>query len=251
MSVLLADTAAPRGAVDLPPRSPQPLAPAVTDADWQLVCRFRRGDLVAFEAIMRKYNRRLYLIALGVLHDDAEAEDSVQETYLNAYLKIAQFTGPTGFSAWLARIALNEALQRLRRHRPTADWPEDDQAETAGAGGAMLPFSEPPYAETHISLKELRSRLKEAITKLPSEFRTVFLLRGVEGLSVESTAQHLGIPPATVKTRYHRARDRLRREIGGEIEPLLPLTYTFAGQRCDRIVHTVTLRLRALARRSF
>ena len=250
MTVLLADMAAPRGAVDLPPRSPQPLAPEVTDADWQLVCRFRRGDLVAFEAIMRKYNRRLYLIALGVLHNDAEAEDSVQETYLNAYLKISQFTGPTGFSAWLARIALNEALQRLRRQAPTANWPEDDQAEAAG-GGSMLPFSEPPYAETHISLKELRSRLKEAITKLPSEFRTVFLLRGVEGLSVESTAQHLGIPPATVKTRYYRAKDRLRREIGGDIEPLLPLTYTFAGQRCDRIVRAVTLRLRALARRSF
>lgn len=250
MSVLLADTAAPRGAVDLPPHSRQPLAPEVTDADWQLVCRFRRGDLVAFEAIMRKYNRRLYLIALGVLHNDAEAEDSVQETYLNAYLKIGQFTGPTGFSAWLARIALNEALQRLRRQAPTTNWPEDDQA-AAAASGSMLPFSEPPYAETHISLKELRSRLKEAITKLPSEFRTVFLLRGVEGLSVESTAQHLGILPATVKTRYHRAKDRLRREIGGEIEPLLPLTYTFAGRRCDRIVRAVTLRLRTLARRTF
>lgn len=236
--------------LDHPPRKPLPPSEAMADPDWPLVCRLRRGDLIAFESIIRKYNRRLYLIARGVLHDDGEAEDIVQETYLKAYLKIDQFSGPAGFSAWLARIAMNEALQRLRRQAPLAIWPEEDETGARISGAAMPLFAEPPHAETHISLKELRNRLTDAIEKLPSEFRTVFLLRGVEGLSVESTARHLGIPAATVKTRYHRARDRLRREIGGEIEPLLPLTFNFAGWRCDRITHSVMLRLRALMRLS-
>jgi RNA polymerase sigma-70 factor (ECF subfamily) len=238
-----------RRILDFPPRKPQPLAQEAADPDWVLVCRARRGDMAAFESIVRKYNRRLFLIARGVLHDDDDAEDAVQETYLKAYLKMDQFVGPAGFSAWLARVALNEALQRLRRQSPTVAWPEDDDTAAASDIASRSQIADAPYAERHISLKELRGRLTDAIGTLPPGFRAVLLLRGVEGLSVESTAQCLGIPAATVKTRYLRAKDRLRREIGGEIDPLLPLTFTFAGQRCDRIVRLVGLRLRALAYR--
>jgi RNA polymerase sigma-70 factor (ECF subfamily) len=246
MTDIHATAPAHRRILDFPPRKPQPLAREAMDPDWLLVCRFRRGDRAAFESIVRKYNRRLFLIARGILHDDDDAEDAVQETYLKAYLKIEQFVGPAGFSAWLARVALNEALQRLRRQRSTVAWPEDD--DTAAAC-ALSEIADAPYAERHISLKELSRRLADAIGKLPPGFRVVVLLRGVEGLSVERTAQCLGIPAATVKTRYLRAKDRLRQEIGGEIEPLLPLTFTFAGQRCERILRLVSLRLRALSYR--
>jgi RNA polymerase sigma-70 factor (ECF subfamily) len=227
-----------------PTEGVQPANAIGGDDDWRDVCRVRDGDIAAFAAIVRRYNKRLYLVARGVLHNDADVDDVLQESYLKAYLKIDQFIGPTGLSAWLARITLNEAFMYLRRRRESVSWAEMETKAERPSGGDSPLLSVRPYAEKHMSLKQLRARLESAIAQLPPEFRAVFLLRAVEGLSVEGTAQHLCLEPGTVKTRYHRARKRLQIAVGDNMESLLPLTFFFAGTRCDRLTQAVLMRLR-------
>ena len=229
------------------PRPPSPPVPAGAPglSDHDLVERVRAGDAAAFELIMRRHNRRLFRLARGVLRNGAEAEDVVQETYARAFAKLDDFIGPDGFSAWLARIAYNEALGRLRgwdRVVSLHDYVSDGDGE-ADVRRIETMISRHPGPERLSGNGELRRLLEDAIDALPDEFRAVFVLRAVEGMSIAETAEALAIRPETVKTRFHRARQRLQATLGARFEALMPATFEFGGARCDRIVATVFARL--------
>jgi RNA polymerase sigma-70 factor, ECF subfamily len=229
------------------PRPTSPLvppgAPGLSDPD--LVERVRAGDAAAFELIMRRHNRRLFRLARSVLRNGAEAEDVVQETYVRAFVKLDDFRGPEGFSAWLARIAYNEALDRVRgwdRVVSLDDYVNDGDGD-ADARRIETMTSRQPDPERLTGNGELRRLLEDAIDALPDDFRAVFVLRAVEGMSVAETAEALAIPPETVKTRFHRARHRLQEALGARFEVLMPAAFEFGGARCDRIVAAVLGRL--------
>lgn len=216
--------------------------PAVSDAN--LVVRIRRGDGLAFEAIMRRYNRRLYRLARSLVQDDMEAEDIVQEAYVNAFTKLASFARPESFGAWLSRITINEALGRLRRRARIR--PLDDRTGDAALDLDRLLFDlgrTQPDPERLAATRELRHMIEQAIDALPPSFRTVFVLRAVEGLSVAETAAILGIKPETVKTRFHRARAQLRQTLDAQIASTLTGVFPFGGPRCDHMVAAVAARV--------
>jgi RNA polymerase sigma-70 factor (ECF subfamily) len=233
----------------MPRSSPSPatqLAPpaAAERSDYELVERARAGDAVAFELIMRRHNRRLFRLARSILKSGAEAEDVVQETYVRAYTNLDQFVGPHNLAAWLARIAANEALGRVRRWGRVVSLDE----YAAGQEGAARPIetmtTRLPDPERLTGNGELRRLLEGAIDALPDDFRTVFVLRAVEGMSIAETAEALSLRPETVKTRFHRARQRLQETLGARLDALLPATFEFGGASCDRIVAAVLARLR-------
>lgn len=224
---------------------PNPPSAAEANSDPALIARVRAGEGAAFELIMRRYNQRLYRVARAILRDPAEAEDVVQEAYVRAYARLSDFVGPEGFGAWLSRIASNEALGRIRkRGRVVAidDWRGRDGGDTEERGIDTMP-SPHPGPERLAASTELRGLLEDAIDALPEDFRAVFVLRAVEGLSVAETAASLGIVEATVKTRLHRARRLLRERIAARVDATAPDAFAFAGARCDRIVAHVTARL--------
>jgi RNA polymerase sigma-70 factor (ECF subfamily) len=209
------------------------------DSDAELARRCLARDPDAFRAVMRRHNRRLVRIAYSILKDPDEAEDAVQDAYLRAFQSLAQLEDLARFSTWLATIAVNEARGRLRRSRRTGPLDEEiTQTE-------IVPmFTEPPVSPERLALSgELRRVLERAIDDLPGPFRTVFMLRGVEGLNVAETAACLGIPLATVKTRFHRARALLRQSLQAEAASALPDLYPFEGARCERIVAAVMRKL--------
>jgi RNA polymerase sigma-70 factor (ECF subfamily) len=197
-----------------------------------LARRAASGDTGAFEAIMRTHNRMLYRTARAILRDDAEAQDAVQEAYLRAYGALRRFRGDAKLSTWLVRITANEALMRRRRRAPTA--PEDSNTETVADDAAD------PEADAQRS--QMRRLLQSRIDALPEGYRTVFVLRGVEELSVEETAAALHIPEATVRSRFFRARGLLRAAMACDIDTRAKDAFAFAGLRCDRIVAFVLAR---------
>jgi RNA polymerase sigma-70 factor (ECF subfamily) len=205
----------------------------------------RAGDAAAFELIMRRHNRRLFRLARSVLRNAAEAEDVVQETYVRAFARLGEFRGPDGFAAWLARIAYNEALGRVRSSSRVVSLHDhvsagDGDGDVRRVDTMTSPHPDPEHLTGH---SELRRLLEAAIDALPDDFRAVFVLRAVEGMSVAETAQALAIPPETVKTRLHRARHRLQEALGARFEALMPAAFEFGGARCDRIVAAVFARL--------
>ena len=213
-----------------------------SNSDVELVEKVRAGQQAAFEPIMRRYNRRLFRAARGVLDSDAEAEDALQDAYVSAYRHLDQFHGPDGLGAWLTRIAVNEALMRRRKlHSGTSadrvEFDDDTFLDTAMHDRHSAP---PDEATENAQLGRL---LEQCIDQLPSAYRTTFLLREVEGLSVAETAASLGIARATVKTRFHRARRSLRRTLSRELRGVMGDAHTFAGHRCDRVVAAVLRRL--------
>jgi RNA polymerase sigma-70 factor (ECF subfamily) len=229
------------------PRPTSPQAPAAAGglSDCDLVERVRTGDAAAFELIMRRHNRRLFRLARSVLRNGAEAEDVVQETYMRAFAKLDDFRGPDGFSAWLAQIAYNEALGRVRAWERVVslhDYVTDGDGD-ADARGVQTMTSPQPDPERLTGHGELRRMLEDVIDALPNDFRAVFVLRAVEGMSIAETAEALSIPPETVKTRFHRARHRLQEMLGARFEALMPAAFEFGGARCDRIVAAVLARL--------
>ena len=213
--------------------------------DGRLIERVRAGDAVAFELIMRRYNQRLFRMARSILRNGSEAEDVVQDSYVRAYEKIGDFIGPAGFSAWLGRIVVNEALGRLRTRGRVISL--DDYGDGPGNGADIRRIetikTQQPDPERLAVNSELRRLLENAIDALPDDFRVVFVLRAVEGLSVVETAEYLSIRPETVKTRFHRARRHLQDNLGAQFETLMPSTFAFAGEHCDRIVAAVLERL--------
>src|SRR4051794_20984479 len=230
--------------------APADLIQATTSTDAELVARARRGDNAALEQIMRRHNRRLFRLARSLLPDDAEAEDVLQEAYLRAYTRLGELADRQALAAWLARIIVNEALGRRRTGARVVSL-EDFRAAKAGTDDAddmaldRGPACDRPDPERLAANGELRRLLEAAVNALPEEFRTVFVLREVEGLSTAETAASLAIRPETVKTRLHRARRLLQERLGERLLPLSPSLFEFQGRRCDRIVGRVLARLPA------
>ena len=214
-----------------------------TLTDEDLVNLARARDEAAVRAITTRYNRRLFRIARSILRNDAEAEDVVQETYVRAFTGLDMFRGDAAFGTWITRIAMNEALGRLRRLRPTVEW------ETYGANRNQAEIIHFPASavsndpEKTMAQSEVRAVLEQAIDELPDAFRAVFVARIVEGMSVEETADLFGLQPATVKTRLHRARLLLREELDKQLGPALTSSFPFDGQRCDRMTESVVRRI--------
>jgi RNA polymerase sigma-70 factor (ECF subfamily) len=210
-----------------------PLASARQLSDEDLVDRIRAGDTSLFELLMRRHNQRLYRVARSILRDDAEVEDVLQEAYVRAFAHLDQFVGRSRFATWLTRIAVHEALHRCRRRRRFAAFDTvADVVESAAPG---------PEASTFHG--ELRQVLETSIDHIPEHFRTVFVLREVEGLSTEETAACLSIPQETVKTRLHRARQQLRDQLDRALDSALHDAFGFGHERCDRLVAAVLERI--------
>lgn len=210
--------------------------------DADLVDRIGRHDQHAFEALMRQHNGRLFRVARSILKDDGDAEDAVQDGYLDAYRHISSFRGEAQLGTWLVRIVANQALMRLRKQkrdrvvvpfdRPAAGDPADREPREPADARA-----ESPQAATLRG--EVRRLLEHRIDQLPVAFRTVFILREVEEMTVEETAAALSIPAATVRTRLFRARALLREALARDLDTATADIFGFAGARCDRIVARV------------
>jgi RNA polymerase sigma-70 factor (ECF subfamily) len=223
---------------------PKPLPKVEADAlsDEQLVSRARQRDESAVRAITQRYNRRLYRVARSILRNESEAEDVVQETYVRAFTGIDQFRGEAGFATWLTRIAMNEALGRLRRRRPTVDWDTHGE-DRIHAEIIQFPISASNDPERTMARSEIRDVLEQSIDELPDPFRLVFVARIVEGMNVEETAELLGLRPETVKTRLHRARLLLRDTVEKQLGPAITDTFPFGGRRCERMTELIVRRL--------
>jgi RNA polymerase sigma-70 factor (ECF subfamily) len=206
--------------------------------DAELIRRTLARDEAAVRTIMTANNRRLYRLARGILRDDAEAEDVVQETYVRAFTHLEEFRGGSS----LSRIAINEALGRLRRERPRSELRLQPRG---GIDAEIIPF---PLATTDdpektMAQREIREVVERAIDELPSAFRLVFIARVIEGLNVEETADLLDLKIETVKTRLHRARAMLRDNVERKIGPVVLEAFPFAGERCARLTNAVLKRL--------
>lgn len=208
--------------------------------DEEAIRRIRAGEGGLFEVLMRRYNQRLYRAARSIVRDDAEAEDVMQQAYVNAYTHLDQLADGARFSAWLTRIAVYEALGRLRRRRRARE--VDVSAETQGAGAT--PASTVPSPERQAFAGELRRLLESAVDALPRTSRSAFVLREVEGLSTAETAESLGVSEDVVKTRLHRARLLLRKELLDRAGLVRQDAFGFHASRCDRVVAAVLAELR-------
>jgi RNA polymerase sigma-70 factor (ECF subfamily) len=208
--------------------------------DGEVIDRVLAGEIELFEVLMRRYNQRVYRVARGVLRTDAEAEDLAQEAWVRAYEHLGDFGGRAAFSTWLTRIVLHEGWARARRERRFEEWrPEEEDGE-----GTMKQPATAAGPESEALDGEIRSMLETAVESLPETYRTVFILRDVEELSTAETAECLELSEEAVKTRLHRARATLRRELlalaGGQARQAFP----FLGKRCDGMVARVLDRLR-------
>jgi RNA polymerase sigma-70 factor (ECF subfamily) len=213
--------------------------------DGALVERARQRDGAAIRLIVQRHNRRLYRAARSVLDDDAEAEDVVQETYVRALTHLDGFRGEARLSTWLTRIALNEALGRLRRRRVTVALQDIDTIDDQGEARVIyLPSARhDSNPEAAAARAEVRRLLERAVDQLPAPFRMVFVLRDIEEMSTEEVASHLGLRPETVKTRLHRARRLLRQSLDRALSSAVGDVFPCAGARCARITEAVLKRL--------
>ena len=215
--------------------------------DAELAQRIGQRDERAFEAVMRAHNRMLYRIARSILKDDAEAEDAVQEAYFAAYRGIASFRGGAKLSTWLARIVINEAYGRLRKQKRAVVVPLEAAQRREGEPNpeeGIMPGETVERPDAAAMRAELRRMLERRIDALPEQFRTVFVLRDVEEMSVDETAACLDVPAATVRTRAFRARALLREALSRDLDAATVDAFGFAGDRCDRIVANVLERTR-------
>jgi RNA polymerase sigma-70 factor (ECF subfamily) len=216
--------------------------------DQALVERARQRDGAALRLIMERHNRQLYRVARSVLRDDAEAEDVVQEAYLRAFTHLEGFRGEARLATWLTRIALNEALERLRKRRPSVELQQIDAINEQGEARVIyLPSArQDGDPEAAAARAEIRRLIERAIDRLPDPFRIVFVLRDIEEMSIEATAGQLGLRPETVKTRLHRARRLLRQSLDRTLSSALTDAFPFAGVRCARITQAVLERMAAV-----
>ena len=212
--------------------------------DAELVQLARQRAAGAFRVIMRRHNRRLFRVARVVMRDDSEAEDVVQDAYFRAFTNLGNFRGDSSLATWLTRIALNEALGRLRRRRPTVELSALDTESQGDAQVIRFPLmaanSDPECA---VAQREIRRLIERAIDDLPEAFRIVFVMREIEEMSVEETAGFLNLREATVKTRLHRARRLLRQALEEQVAPALADAFPFDGMRCTRMADNVLERL--------
>jgi RNA polymerase sigma-70 factor (ECF subfamily) len=207
-------------------------------SDEEVVRRVRAGEPALFEVLMRRYNQRIYRTARAIVRDEAEAEDVMQQAYVNAYAHLDQFAERARFATWLTRIATYEALARIRRRSRLTEI--ETMGESAEAG---LLTDRGPNPERQAFLGELRRTLEGGVDALPEAYRSVFVLRDVEGLSTAETAESLGLSEDVVKTRLVRARAQLRHRVAEEIGRGARDLFAFAAPRCDRVVAAVLARL--------
>jgi RNA polymerase sigma-70 factor (ECF subfamily) len=216
---------------------------AVPSDDAELVRRALARDDIAFRIIMERHNRRLYRIARGILRNDTEAEDVVQEAYVKAFTHLDGFRGDSSLATWLSRIVMNEALGRLRRERLAVDL---DTFEAQRTEAQIIQFPQTVTSddpERTMAQREILQLVERATDNMPEIFRIVFITRVIEGMSVEETADLLGLQPKTVKTRLHRARRLVREQLNKQIGPVLMDAFPFAGRRCERMTNAVMQRL--------
>jgi RNA polymerase sigma-70 factor, ECF subfamily len=207
--------------------------------DGEVIRRVLAGEIQLFEIVMRRYNQRLYRAARAILRDDAEAEAAVQEAYISAYTHLGQFEGRASFSTWLTRIAVHEALSRGRRRNR---WASLDSVVQENEEMYAAPGRGP---EQEALNSELRTMLEQSIEALPMGYRSVFVLRDVEGLDTAETAECLGLTEENVKTRLHRARAMLREALFDRAGAAASSAFELHLDRCDRIVRRFFQSLRA------
>ncbi|CAL61655.1 putative RNA polymerase sigma factor [Herminiimonas arsenicoxydans] len=209
-------------------------------SDIEIAQRIARGDQSAFEFMMRRHNRPLYRTARSILKDDAEAEDVLQEAYLLAYRNIEKFRGESALSTWLTRIVINEAIGRSRKSRRRAEIIRLDSDNTSPleyeVAEVNMNEATTEQPESAALRAEARRMLERQIDALPDVFRTVFVLRALEEMSVEEVSRCLDVPEATVRSRFFRARGMLREALAREIDFVYEEAFSFDGARCDRIV---------------
>lgn len=220
-------------------------------SDAEIAGRIAAGDEDTFRLLMRRYNQTLYRTARSILKDDAESEDAVQDAYLLAYRAMGKFRGDAKLATWLVRIVVNEAIGRLRKGKRHAEVfrlnGNTDSFEDDTEVNVNEPAPEQP--ERAAMRAETRRLLEAKIDELPDAFRTVFILRAVEEMTVEEAADCLDIPQATVRTRYFRAKGLLREALARDLDFAVEDAFAFAGARCDRIVAGVLARIRELQTR--
>src|SRR5262245_6999805 len=212
--------------------------------DLQLAKRIAQRDSIAVRLVTRRNNQRLFRIAWSVLRNHADAEEAVQDAYLKAFTSIETFAGSSSLSTWLTRIVLNEALgkKRLIERRQRLMQQESVAMIYAYREKMMEPSVTAFSPEADTARAEIASLLEKAISKLPENFRIVFMLRDVEGMSVDHTAELLQIPPQTVKTRLFRARKQLQTTLAPTLHDALQGAFPFAGKDCDRLTEKVLAR---------
>jgi len=223
------------------PRRPEQWRALSDLPDDRLVELVRQKNVVAFEALMRRHNRRLFRVARSVLRDSDAAEDAVQETYLRAFTKLESYRPEGKFGAWLMRVALNESLmirRRIRGDTVSLDEIGDEAHQVEDPAAA-----ETPTADQFVEAAHARALLEHAIDALPENFRMVFVLRVVEGLDVRETAECLEINAGTVRTRLFRAQRLLRGELSRRLHGESSEIFDFGAERCDHVVERVLARL--------
>jgi RNA polymerase sigma-70 factor, ECF subfamily len=201
------------------------------------------SDPAAFEALMRRYNSRLFRVARAILKDDGLAEDALQDAYVQAYCQLATFRGDADMGTWLTRIVINQALMQLRkrkRERVVVPFPGSESPVPAAADVRDDRAESPSDAALR---GEIRRLIERRVDELPVAFRTVFVMREIEEMSAQETAAALGIPESTVRTRLFRARALLRDSLERDMDRARGDVYAFAGARCDRIVAAVLARI--------
>ncbi|MGX9573865.1 RNA polymerase sigma factor [Mesorhizobium sp. f-mel] len=206
--------------------------------EMQLVGRALAREGGAFRTIIKMHNQRLYRIARSVVRNDSEAEDIVQEAYVRAFAQLGDFRGESSLATWLSRIVINEALGRLRKRRRTVAMPQSLQAEII-----KFPLNPSDDPERTMAQRQILELVERATDRLPDVYRTVFVARVIEGLSIDETAALLDVRPETVKTRLHRARALVRKALDDQIGPVLLDAFPFAGRRCERLTAAVMQRL--------
>jgi RNA polymerase sigma-70 factor, ECF subfamily len=209
-------------------------------SDREIVRRVRDGDPALFEVLMRRHNQRIYRAVRAIVKDESEAEDVMQQAYINAYTHLHQFQERAEFATWLTRIALNEAFARRHKLRATETVGAFDEFEGLLMATSSAP---PPDPERQAYAQELRQLLEGAVDELPESYRAVFMLRDVEGLSTNETAEGLGLGEEAVKTRLHRARAMIRRSISARVGGVATDAFQFPATRCDRVVAAVLERI--------
>jgi RNA polymerase sigma-70 factor (ECF subfamily) len=207
--------------------------------DDQIVAQVLDGQTALFEVLMRRYNERVYRAARAIVKDEREAEDVMQQTYVNAYAHLRQFDGRAKFSTWLTKIAVHEAIARARRQGRYEPLDSDD----SGILETLMATSSPPDPERQAFARELGALLESAVDQLPDGMRETFMLREIEGLSTAETAQVLGVTEDVVKTRLSRARATLRRDLFDRAGLVASNAFSFQQRRCDHVVAAVMARI--------
>src|SRR5262245_17799593 len=214
--------------------------------DGELVRRVAAKDHEAFRVVMKRHNQMLFRAARSILKNEAEAEDAVQEAYMQAYRAMGNFRGDAKLSTWLVRIVVNESITRLHKHARRAEvirLEGDDLQQDQHSSEDSMNESAPENPDKAAHRAETRRLLETKIDELPEAFRTVFVLRAVEEMTVEEIAAALEIPEATVRTRFFRAKGLLRESLSRDMDVAHGDAFSFAGARCDRIVANVMARL--------